>query len=489
MPAHLRRLVVVGGGIAGVCCAEELCKLCADDPVLLVSASSTIKGVDNIVKHTKTVEEFEIVERDLNTLPYSNLQVLQAAAVGIDVEKHNLILEDGTKIAYDSLCIAAGAVPKAPLVSTAHVLMLRDSGSIQELSHRLRSAKRVMIVGNGGIALELAQSLQGYEIIWVMRHSHIGDAFFDRDAAEYLLGQLRGPETASRSILPTEGSWRSRAPDRAARHYASEQQLSSWCCRTDGEEQHAKAPSGLPTCAGLGHVTLEHDCEVTSIKEGLSPADSLQEGHPRVQVLLSNGHRHAADLVVFATGVVPNTGWLPPELERGPADGGVAVDASMQSSVPGIYAAGDCCWVRPEARGPQWFQMRLWTQARAQGLYVAKCMSGTADPLELGLPFELFTHVTRFCGQKVVLLGLYNGQRLGSEPPGDIVTYARTLAGKAGNSFARVLLLRGRLQGAVLLGETELEETFENLILDGIDLSRYGPEFMDPDIDLQEVFD
>ncbi len=77
---------------------------------------------------------------------------------------------------------------------------------------------------------------------------------------------------------------------------------------------------------------------------------------------------------------------------------------------------------------------------------MAKCMSGTADPLELGLPFELFTHVTRFCGQKVVLLGLYNGQRLGSEPPGDIVTYARTLAGNAGNSFARVLLLRGRLQ-------------------------------------------
>ncbi len=45
------------------------------------------------------------------------------------------------------------------------------------------------------------------QIIWVMRHSHIGDAFFDRDAAEYLLGQLRGPEAASRSILPTEGRY------------------------------------------------------------------------------------------------------------------------------------------------------------------------------------------------------------------------------------------------------------------------------------------
>lgn len=86
------------------------------------------------------------------------------------------------------------------------------------------------------------------------------------------------------------------------------------------------------------------------------------------------------------------------------------------------------------------------TQARAHGLYAAKCMSGRADPLELGLLFELFSHVTRFCGQKVVLLGLYNGQRLDEEPPEDIVTYARTLGSKASGSFARVLLLRGRLQ-------------------------------------------
>ena len=45
----------------------------------------------------------------------------------------------------------------------------------------------------------------------------------------------------------------------------------------------------------------------------------------------------------------------------------------------------------------------------------------------------------------------------------------------------RVLLLRGRLQGAVLIGPTELEETFENLILDGLDLSRYGAALLDPE--------
>ena len=39
----MRRLVVVGGGIAGVCCAEELCRLCPEDTVILISASGTLK--------------------------------------------------------------------------------------------------------------------------------------------------------------------------------------------------------------------------------------------------------------------------------------------------------------------------------------------------------------------------------------------------------------------------------------------------------------
>jgi NAD(P)H-nitrite reductase large subunit len=101
-----------------------------------------------------------------------------------------------------------------------------------------------------------------------------------------------------------------------------------------------------------------------------------------------------------------------------------------------------------------------------------------------------FTHVTRFLGRKVVLLGLYNGQKLQQQPEGDVVMYSRVLdAGSPDATFVRVLLLRGRMQGAVLIGETELEETFENLILDGLDLSQYGPSLLDPDIELDHVFD
>jgi hypothetical protein len=108
-------------------------------------------------------------------------------------------------------------------------------------------------------------------------------------------------------------------------------------------------------------------------------------------------------------------------------------------------------------------------------------------------------------GLKVVLLGRYNGQGLDHEPAADLVSYSRTTgdeddeeeeeeggggtkapatalrggggccgghrqrpAGDEGPTFVRVLLLRGRMVGAVLIGETDLEETFENLILDGL---------------------
>lgn len=56
-------------------------------------------------------------------------------------------------------------------------------------------------------------------------------------------------------------------------------------------------------------------------------------------------------------------------------------------------------------------------------------------------------------------------------------------------TFVRVLLLRGKMVGAVLIGETDLEEVFENLILDGLDLSSYGPALLDPNMEIDHMFD
>ena len=47
----------------------------------------------------------------------------------------------------------------------------------------------------------------------------------------------------------------------------------------------------------------------------------------------------------------------------------------------------------------------------------------------------------------------------------------------------------GRMQGALLVGETDLEETFENLILNQMDLSAFGVDLLDPNIDIEDYFD
>ena len=75
-------------------------------------------------------------------------------------------------------------------------------------------------------------------------------------------------------------------------------------------------------------------------------------------------------------------------LARAP-DGGILVNKHFESSVPGVYAIGDCCTVAAEQQAQQWFQMRLWTQARLMGMYAAHCMAGHDDDLGLDFNFEL----------------------------------------------------------------------------------------------------
>ena len=69
--------------------------------------------------------------------------------------------------------------------------------------------------------------------------------------------------------------------------------------------------------------------------------ESLRAGGKAGELMakLNNGQEIAADLVICAAGVAPNADFLKGSgiaVERG-----IRVDASMRTSVPGIYAAGD----------------------------------------------------------------------------------------------------------------------------------------------------
>lgn len=62
---------------------------------------------------------------------------------------------DGSAYEYDWLCVSTGARPRLIAEHNPFVIGLRDTDSIDALRRRLASARRIVIVGNGGIALEL----------------------------------------------------------------------------------------------------------------------------------------------------------------------------------------------------------------------------------------------------------------------------------------------------------------------------------------------
>ena len=177
------------------------------------------------------------------------------------------------------------------------------------------------------------------------------------------------------------------------------------------------------------------------------------------------------------------------------------------------------------------------------GLYAAQCMASQVDELGSGFHFEvgsllcgfgcwgaligcaviqLFAHMTKFMGYKVVLLGLFNGQGLGE-------AYTRAIMGNVVSSkgleategdqsggckmdvdrkedggeskvsinyrvtpkeeYIKLVLVDGRVKGAILIGDTDLEETFENLILNELNVEALGIDLLDPDVDIEDYFD
>ena len=203
---------------------------------------------------------------------------------------------------------------------------------------------------------------------------------------------------------------------------------------------------------------------------------------------------------------------------------GLRVTETFELELPNkpnvFFAAGDCalCERRNEDKSTNWFQMRSWSQAAQSGAQCARSML-QVDGYEygLGFNFELFTHSTTFFGLKVNLLGSFNLQKfLPEADEKDVRILSRKFIddgssnssiedAKKNNSeekgedyftslcsnstFIRVVTYKGKVVGAVLVGETNLEETFENLIQDKIDVSHLENDLLDPDVDIEDYFD
>ena len=108
---------------------------------------------------------------------------------------------------------------------------------------------------------------------------------------------------------------------------------------------------------------------------------AIEPGTP-LKVRLSNGQAVEADLVISATGVKPNIGFL--EDSGITCLQGVLTDEYLQTSVPGIYAAGDCAEAFDKVSGKP-IVSAIQPNAAEQARVAALNMVGIAGQPQAGL--------------------------------------------------------------------------------------------------------
>jgi NADPH-dependent 2,4-dienoyl-CoA reductase/sulfur reductase-like enzyme/nitrite reductase/ring-hydroxylating ferredoxin subunit len=158
--------------------------------------------------------------------------------------------------------------------------------------------------------------------------------------------------------------------------------------RQRGVEVHVVSPDSVPLQRVMG---AEIGSFVQSLHEARGVKFHLGTSVARIedrQVILQNGSVVSADLMVLGVGVRPN---LQLAQQAGIAlERGISVDAFLQTSLPGIYAAGDVArW--PDPHSGERIRVEHWVVAQQQGQTAARNMLGARQPFD-AVPFFWSQH-------------------------------------------------------------------------------------------------
>jgi NADPH-dependent 2,4-dienoyl-CoA reductase/sulfur reductase-like enzyme/nitrite reductase/ring-hydroxylating ferredoxin subunit len=133
----------------------------------------------------------------------------------------------------------------------------------------------------------------------------------------------------------------------------------------------------------MGNLVREtHEAHGVKFHLGRTPS-AIHEGH----VQLDDGTKLECDLVVIGVGVRPNTRLA--EQAGISTDNGVLVNDFLETSVPGIFAAGDIArWPDPRAGR---IRVEHWAVAQRQGQTAARNILGAREPFTIP-PFFWSNH-------------------------------------------------------------------------------------------------
>ena len=164
-----QRVVIVGGGPAGIACAEALRAAGHQGSITIVSAEGT-DPVDrpNLSKDylSGNAPEEWVYLRTADALREKGVELVAGAATAIDREQRIVIVDDRV-LAWDALLIATGSEPiRLPLpgADQSHVLTLRSLADSRAIIAAAAAGGPVVIIGASFIGLEVAASLRARKL-------------------------------------------------------------------------------------------------------------------------------------------------------------------------------------------------------------------------------------------------------------------------------------------------------------------------------------
>ena len=323
------RIVIIGNGVAGVTCAFSARQRDPDAEITLISGETDYFFSRTALMYaymdSMTRKNLEPYER--STYDRNRIQRVRDWVVDHVAAEQVVVTQSGARIGYDKLVLAVGASPN--LFPWEGVDTLKDGlvhfVSMQDLDacERLTPSTREAVVVGGGLI--------GIELVECLVHHGVKVTFLVREPHYWPVAL--GPEEAA---FVAEHM----------RHHGVDVALNEEMTRVEADAQ--------------GRVKTVHT---------------------------SKGRALPAQLLGVAAGVKPNVAriraWTDaPELGRG-----IRTDATLQTSIPHVYACGDCAEiVVPGEDRP--LHETIWYSAKRQGALVGRNLFGDGVRYEPPLFFN-----------------------------------------------------------------------------------------------------
>jgi 3-phenylpropionate/trans-cinnamate dioxygenase ferredoxin reductase subunit len=312
-----RRYVVIGNGIAGQTCAEELRKADADASIVMIAAERyPLYNRVALPRYLRgQVRREKVLMRTVEDYTNRNLEIhFETWATEIDVRSKLVRTNRGQEFPYDALLLATGGRPKPPpwpgseeVSACLGFQTLDDTDAIIE---KADESERVLVMGGSFIGYELAEGVsfrKKAKLTWIMR----GPWFL-------------------RYVLDEEGGR---------------------LCRQLGEAQDVQ-------------FLISDEVQRFSRTNGRFHAETV------------NGHKVYFDLLTYGVGLDYYT---EPVRDTGiELNNGIVTDSKLRTSAPDVYAAGDVAMFY-DLMVERHNQMGTWDNAEAHGKVAARNMAGESE--------------------------------------------------------------------------------------------------------------